>query len=127
MSAAWEVQKAIFAALDGNIAAPVFDAVPENQTAPYIVIGDDTAVAFDADLQTGFDMTLTIHTWSIYRGLKEVKTLMGEVYDLLNRATLAVSGYTVLDIVNEYGQPFLDGDGVTRHGVQRFRILLTKN
>ncbi|MCK4957750.1 MAG: DUF3168 domain-containing protein [Planctomycetes bacterium] len=127
MSAEWEVQVAVLAALDGNVNAPVFDNVPENQAAPYIVIGDDTSTPHDADLQTGFDMTLTIHSWSTYRGKKEVKALMGEVYNLLNRAPLAVTGYTVIDIMSEYGQTFLDSDGVTRHGVQRFRILLTTN
>lgn len=125
MSAAWDLQKAVLDNL-GGISAPVFDSVPDNQKAPYVVIGDDTSLPFNTAGGTGFESTLTIHSWSTYRGRKEIKNLMGEVFDSLDRADLTVSGYTVLGVDSEFDQTFLDSDGVTRHGVQRFRVLMSK-
>jgi hypothetical protein len=103
---------------------PVYDDVPDNALAPYIVIGDDTMIEYDADQVLGFDSTVTIHTWSTYRGRSEVKSLMGLIYDALHRAEFTIQGYNLIGCDCEYSETFLESDGVTRHGVQRFRILI---
>ena len=38
-------------------------------------------------------------------------------------ASLSVSGHELVLIRQEFGATFLDPDGLTRHGVQRFRAL----
>ncbi len=123
MSADLEIQKAIFARLS-SMSVPVYDDVPDNAPPPYVVIGDDTLLEFDSDGISGFEATTTIHTWSTYRGRKEVKELQGEIYTLLHRAELAVVGYTFVSCDSEFSESILDADGVTRHGIQRFRILI---
>jgi hypothetical protein len=124
MSAELEVQKAIFAKLKAALSTTIYDNVPDNAVAPYIVIGDDTFVQMDTDLIVGFEATVTIHSWSKYRGRAEVKTIMGNIYDALHRAEFTVQGYNLLGCDCEYSETFLESDGVTRHGVQRFRILI---
>jgi hypothetical protein len=124
MSAELEIQKAVFARLNNALSVPVYDAVPDNAVAPYIVIGDDTLIEFDSDGANGFEATITVHTWSIYRGRFEVKQLMGLIYNSLHRAELNVQGYNLLGCDCEFSETFLESDGVTRHGVQRFRILI---
>lgn len=124
MSAELEIQKAIYSALDSALSVPVYDDVPDNAAAPYVVIGADTLVAFDTDDGSGFEATLTIHSWSVYRGRKEIKELQGAIYDALHRAELSISGYNFLGCDSEFSESLLEADGVTRHGVQRFRILI---
>lgn len=124
MSAELEIQKAVFTRLNNALSVPVYDAVPDNAVAPYVVIGDDTLIEFDSDLLNGFEATVTIHTWSVYRGRFEVKQLMGLIYNALHRAELNVQGYNLVGCDCEFSETFLESDGVTRHGIQRFRILI---
>jgi len=124
MSAELEVQKAIYGVLDNALSIPVYDDVPDNANAPYVVIGDDTFVEFDTDSEVGFEATVTIHSWSVYRGRSQVKNIMGQIYNALHRAEFTVTGYNLIGCDCEFSETFLESDGVTRHGVQRFRILI---
>jgi hypothetical protein len=124
MSAELEIQKAIFSKLNTALSIPVYDNVPDNAQAPYVVIGDDTLIEFDSDLVIGFEATVTVHSWSKYRGRAEVKGIMGQIYDTLHRAEFTLQGYNLLGCDCEFSETFLESDGVTRHGVQRFRILI---
>ena len=126
MGAAFEIQKSINSVLEAGLDVPVYDSVPENAAYPYVVIGDDTLVDFSADGKTGFDATVTIHTWSSFDGMSQVKALMGYVYDLLNRQDYGINGFNLLGSDSEFEETFLEADGVVRHGVQRFRLILIK-
>lgn len=126
MSASLAIQESIYDILIASLSVPVYDDVPDNAVMPYVVIGDDTVVEYDTDGKTGFDATLTIHTWSKYRGRFEVKTIMGQIYTLLHRQDYDINEYNILGLDHEFEQTFLEADGVTRHGVQRFRLLLIK-
>lgn len=124
MSAELEIQKSIYTALESALSINVYDNVPDNAQAPYVVIGDDTFAEFDTDGDSGFEATVTIHSWSTYRGRSQVKEIMSAVYNALHRADLTVQGYNLLGCDFEFSETFLESDGVTRHGVQRFRILI---
>lgn len=123
-----EIQQVIFTTLNDGLSYPVYDDVPflpegmARENFPYVVIGDDTLIPFDNDTNVGVDATLTIHVWSKYRGRKEAKDIQGEIYTLLNRASLTITGFKVVDILFEFSETFVEQDGITRHGVQRFRI-----
>lgn len=132
MSAGLALQTAIYQKLNGapGVAVPVFDYVPDQQPGNYIAIGDDTLAEFDTDETTGFDATATVHTWtanSAEEGRAACKTIMGSIYDTLHRLPLTVVGYTVAGVDQVFEQTFLDPDGVTHHGVQRFRVLMRKD
>lgn len=144
MSAAVEIQRAIYDALrvDGTLAsllasdpnagspsAPaVFDHVPQAATPetasdfPYLVLGATTEAEFDTSDQVGRETTLTIHSWSRARGLKELKTIMDATKSVLHDMSLAISGETFVYCFQDFAETMLDPDGMTRHGVQRFRI-----
>ena len=127
----WPLQQGLHAALSGDAAlqallgdpARIFDQVPQDSAFPYLVIGEDTTGPFDTKTESGMEHRLTIHSWSRYRGLKETKQLMAAVTDALDGASLSVSGHELVLIRQEFGATFLDPDGLTRHGVQRFRAL----
>lgn len=119
------IQGGIYQALvaASEITCPVYDDVPQGAAYPYIVIGDDTAIAFDDDCGVGLESTLTLHVWSVYSGRKEAKDIMAAIYEVLHLNKLPLSsGYTVICML-DFMHTFLDPDGVTRHGVIRFRLL----
>lgn len=133
MSASLELQAGIIATLGATIpnafgaVAPVFDYVKQDQVAPYVTISDTTMSDYSSDGSTGFNALVTIHTWSDYRGDAECKYLQGQIYDLLQRADVPVVGFNVLgcDFVADNGVS-LDPNGITKHGVQQFRVLMIK-
>ena len=122
-------QQAVFAALSG-MSCPVHDtppALPEGMPEsgfPYVVIGDDTLTADEADDVIGAQVTVTIHFWSRAAGNAQVKALMGEAFGLLHRASLAAPGFKVLDCLREFSTVSVGPDGKTRHGVQRYRLTM---
>jgi hypothetical protein len=95
---------------------------------PYIVLGDDTGVPWDTDDVLGTEATITLHVWSRYRGKKECKTLLGLIYTALHRqaANLSATGYTFVDCLFEFSTVMDQNDGITRHGVCRYRLLIEK-
>jgi hypothetical protein len=113
------------------------DSVPQPSSAedaaafPYVTVGDTTAVPMNTDDSTGAECTLAVHVWSRYHGYKEVRAIQALVYEALNRkveelrAGFAALSLHLLEIEWEFTEKsFIDADGVTRHGVQRFRVLL---
>jgi hypothetical protein len=126
------LQQAIFTALDGatindadgNAITGVFDDVPENTAYPYIVIGEETATNIDTKDKDAHEHTLTIHVWSQYRGRKEIKNIMRSVYTTLHNASITVSGASLVNIRHEFENTLTEADGITRHGVMRFRAVV---
>lgn len=126
-----DIQKAFYEALTGStsvmaLVSGVFDHVPPKQAMPYIVVGDDTAADWDTDNSTGFEATCTIHVWSEYRGRAEAQSILDEIYSLLHRQPMTMTGYNVIDVQCEYQEVGVDPDGLTRHGVMRFRVIIDK-
>jgi hypothetical protein len=124
-------QKGIYAKLTGDAAlttllggAKVYDSPPENAVFPYVVIGDLTANDFGSATFRGQEQTLTIHSWSQEKSSLELKQIMDRIWSLLHQATLTLVDASLVLIRSEFLQPFLDEDGRTHHGVQRFRLLL---
>ena len=116
-----EIQTAIFEQVS-SIGYPTFDHVPQESTFPYIVIGDDTSVPWDTDNSLGTETTCTIHVWSRHRGRKEVKEIFRTLYEKLHRAEFPIIGGALVECQAEFEESFLDSDGLTRHGVIRFRL-----
>lgn len=123
-----ELQAAIFTALSTDtgisaLAATVTDWVSEQTAFPYITIGSNTALDFDTQTSNGQEHTVTIHSWSRANGFKQVKQMMSRVYRNLHGAVLSMPNQRMVRCRCEYTDSSLDPDGVTYHGVQRFRII----
>jgi hypothetical protein len=126
--AGWVLQQAVFAALDGDAsldaligAGRVFDHVPENQDFPYVTVGEATAVDASTMGKDGQQHTITLHAWSRGRGRKEVKQILGAIHDLLHKSTLAITGHVHAGTIFEFSETFVENDGLTYHGVARYR------
>lgn len=126
-------QRILFNALNGALPCSVFDEVdylPDGQPKedfPYVTIGDVTNRAWDNDSTVGVEATATLHIWSKAAGKKEAKTLMGNIYSLLNRQPLAYAGYKVIDCLYEFSNVMDDPDNTTKHGVARYRLTIQED
>ena len=130
----WNLQKAIYAKLnDATISGasvsdvPVYDDVPEGTAAPYINIGEETAINNGTKTVDAVEHTLTIHVWSEYRGRYEIKHIMEQVYQNLHNTAITVSGASLVNIRQEFATTLEEADGITRHGVMRFRAIVFDN
>ena len=107
-----------------SITSKVYDDVPEGTAYPYIVIGEETAIPTGAKDTDGHEHTLTFHVWSKYRGRKEIKQIMEQIYTILHNVAISITGATLVNIRHEFERTLLESDGITRHGVIRFRAVV---
>jgi hypothetical protein len=107
----------------------IYDHVPQSAAGeslvpfPYLVVGDTTEAEWDADDSVGRESTITLHAWSRYLGMAQVKNIIDQVKVVLHNKPLSVSGENVIYCYWEFAEVFRDPDGITRHGVTRFRIV----
>ena len=119
-----DLQAAIFGYLSTKLTDPVFDNVPQETPAPYYSLGFPISTPYETDGRVGLNILMPIHSWSEYHGKGESLAMQREVYAALHRATLTITGYNCISILQENETMNLDPDGVTRHGIQQFRILI---
>lgn len=120
-----EIFNALFDRVDAQLDEDVFDHVPENyNTFPYIKIDAPEVSANDADDKPGFTGTLQITTFSRYKGSKEAADIALNIYDALNRFDMPdTTNYGFSTINQEFSNIITADDGLTRHSIQRFRII----
>jgi sporulation-control protein spo0M len=131
------VQAAIYTVLSTNsyIAslgspAPVFDSVPKDFPVPFVTIGDMTVVDNSTVGIGGCVITLQIHSWDQDLSAIRLKTMMRKVMECLHNQTLTLSDplsettFTNVNTRFQSSQVFKDSDGLTLHGVQKFRIVV---
>ena len=123
------LQQTVFNALDQsstlqNLVTDVYDFVPESTAFPYVKMGEQTMVDDGTKDKKGSDFTLEVHTFSRYRGSVEIKNIMSVVYDILHESSLSVSGASLVNMRFEFSDIIKENDGLTTHGVQRFRAFV---
>ena len=124
------LQSAIYTALNNDstltttYGAGVYDDVPEGSSFPYVTMGEDASNDYGTKDLDGSTVSLNIHVWSQYRGSKEVKTIMDRIHTLLHDSSLSVSGFNLVNTRFEFMDILRDPDGITRHGVMRFRAVM---
>ena len=93
------------------------------------MIGEETLRPFDTKTEDGAEATMTIHVWDSPDadadavGFSLTKRIMSAIVDALDQVLLTVTGHTVVLLRFEFSDTFRDPDGLTVHGVQRFRAL----
>jgi hypothetical protein len=128
----WPLQQALFLSLQDDAlltsllgaADRIFDHVPEQSDFPYVAIGDMELSPFDTKTEEAGVLTCTIHSWSRYRGMREVREIMAAIVENLDDSTPAVAGFDLISLRFLVSDTLLDPVGLTRHGVQKFRALI---
>ena len=122
-----------YAPLTALVGTKIYDHVPQDETAPYVVIGDHTATDWSTKTRNGWEYTVTIHAWDFERaGRKSVNAILSAIYDALHQAegAITVAGFDLIQLhfdneVPAYPEPGTEGAGDHYyHGVIRFRALL---
>ncbi len=110
-------------AVTDKVATRVYDNVPQQTAYPYIRVEAGAQSYFGTKSFDGGEHTLSVHCWSEYHGMKEIGEIMSAVHDALHKASMMVTGHTLVTMHVEFQDAFVEADGVTRHGVQRLRAL----
>ena len=128
-----QLQKTIFDVLNGDsnltstLGATVYDYVPDSSSFPYVKLGEETAIDNGTKTLQGNEHTLVIHSFSRYRGSKQIKEIMSRIYALLHESSLSVSGASLVNLRFEFSDVIKENDGLTSHGLQRFRAVVYDN
>ena len=122
------LQSSIYSALNVSaitttLSCGVYDEVVEGNSYPFISLGEETAQDYSTNNLVGAQTTINIHIWSQYKGSKETKNIMDKIHDLLHDVSLSVSGVNLINLRFEFSDIMRDPDGITRHGVMRFRAI----
>jgi len=111
-------------AITTTLSCGVYDEVIEGNTYPFITLGEETTIDYSTKTATGSETTINIHIWSQYKGSKQTKEIMDKVHDLLHDSNLSVTGFNLINLRFEFSDIMRDPDGITRHGVMRFRAII---
>ena len=75
--AEFEIQEKVYDRLNGNIDCEIYDATPQNETYPYVEIGDPFSVA-DTGKCNVFVVTVQLHGWDNGRSKKRITEIMSD-------------------------------------------------
>jgi len=123
----------VYSALIGNstlmglVNNSIYDHVPDKEGFPFIAIGE----LIQTEANTGspeqqVEASLTLHSYSRYDGRDQTHQIQEEINKTLHRANLVSSGVQFISVDHVQSQSFVDADGITRHGVMEFKILITE-
>lgn len=136
MGAEFEVQKALYTALNGDgtvsgLVNAVYDFAPQVSDGgsggafPYIEVGTILFNEMDTKTRNGFDFACRIHTRSRSNSAKETKDIQSAIYDVLHLQGLSVTGYNTILMRRETSDVMRAPDG-SFHGVCEYRGLIDK-
>ena len=129
-SASWQVQQAVHGLLSGNAALNVllggprvFDDVPQATPYPHVTLGQTSSTEWATGTEDGEEHILTLHVWSQAGGRAEAQRIMGAIRDLLHTANLALTGQVLVSLRQQFSDVRRDADGITIHGLVRYRAV----
>lgn len=131
MSAAAELQKAIFKALrqDARVSrllgsgGRIFDHAPADIGFPYITFGRTGSYDWSTGTETGCEHLVTLHVWSKAKGKAESLELIEAASARLHDGALALNGYRLVNLRLEFSETRFDDDLSVYHGLMRFRAV----
>ena len=124
------IQSAIYSRLNGDsnltntLSAGIYDEVQEGNSYPFVSMGRDGSIDYSTKDVDGSEYTINLDIWSQYKGSKETKQFMDRIHDLLHDYSLSVTGFNLVNLRFEFCDVLVDPDGITRHGVMRFRAII---
>ena len=132
-----EMVAAIYAALDGNSTLQgllggtgrVYNGVSSNVSAPYVTIGDVSSNDYPASTVDAQEHTIQIDVFtdqptSGQSALKLCTQIVACIRDALHAQPLSMSAGSMANLRCQFTNPALrDPDGISWHGVLRFRAV----
>jgi hypothetical protein len=133
-TATFEVQKSIYGVLTTDTplwdlgVTGIYDDVPDNARYPYVAIGQVTETDKpNTQLTVGRELTLTFHIWSRAKGFYECDQIAGRIITILeDEELIGMPSWDWTMTYYEMYQTMRDPDGLTRHGILRFRVRVSR-
>ena len=123
-----EIQAAFYGKIDALTGVNAFNHVPQGEVEyPYVVVDSISLENNDSDNEFAYIGTAYVHVWSEYKGEVEVAGIQKQIYDACHRQPLTTASYKVSGIHQEFSEIMIDPDGITRHGVQRYKLFFEPN
>jgi hypothetical protein len=129
-SASWPLQQAVYAVLAASAplttllgGARIYDDVPQAAPFPHVSLGQTSSNDWGTGTEDGEEHILTLHVWSQAGGRGEAQRIMGAMRDALHTASLTVTGHTLISLRQQFSDVRRDPDGVTIHGLVRYRAV----
>ncbi len=129
-NAQWALQQTIYGTLiaDAGVNAllggpHVYDDVPQGKDYPYLTFGQSSLRDWSTGSDTGNEHIFTLHVWSREAGRAQVYEIMEAVRSALHEQTLALTGFTLVNLRHEFSDARREPDGDTYHGTVRFRAV----
>ena len=117
------LQRAIYAALKDVVGVPVYDGAPQDAALPYVDLGEAQVLPWDTKTELGSEHAITLHAWSAAASKGETWAMLAAIKTALHRQELSLAGQALVMMRLTDEQVFRDVDGVTWHGVARYRAL----
>lgn len=120
--------KAVYVALDATtgLTGIISESLSNADPFPKILIEDGGADDWSNKDDNGLEAFVNLHVGSQKEGTKEIRGLMNKCHGALHNVDLVLAnGQSVLcqfvrhDVV-------IDSDGITRHGIMRFKLLVSE-
>lgn len=132
MNTAWELQKAVYAQLSGDatllaLVNGIFDFVPQDTDFPYIIIKNPRVSDWSTKTTQGAKVDFEVEIFTRERGSKSCFEIIDRIDELLDDASLTVTGHTLVDLQTGSAQVTQQRDGLTYHGILRFNTTLEEN
>ncbi len=127
--AALALQKAVYAALiaDAGVGAligdRIYDVAPRDVVFPYVTIGRMTVTDWSTGSEDGAEHRLTLDVWSRQHGKSECAAIAEAIRAVLHDAALTLDGHALVNLRFESADVARDPDGITFHGLLRFRAV----
>ena len=113
------------ARIEAETTYTIYDDHPEQADFPYVTMGEMTARDWSDKFEPGQEVYSTIHIWSRYKGRKEATEMGDAILQALSKSSLdlAPNFRAVLQEL-DMNELIIDIDGITRHGIMRFKYLI---
>jgi hypothetical protein len=120
--------KAVYVALDATtgLTGIISESLSNDDPFPKIWLEDGGADDWSNKDDNGLEAFVNLHVGSQKEGTKEIRGLMDKCHSALHNVDLVLAnGQSVLcqfvrhDVV-------IDSDGITRHGIMRFKLLVSE-
>ena len=109
--------------IQNDTAYTVYDEAPQDAAYPYITMGEISAIDWSDKSTPGQEVHSTLHIWSRYNGRKEADEMGDAVLQALTRDKLTVVNFNALGYFESW-EVIVDIDGITRHGILKFKYLI---